>query len=443
MTHFGAICPAATGHLNTMTALGRELLRRGHRVTCLGMADAEPNVRAAGLEFRAISASEYPPGAMAKLYERLGELSGLAALQYTTNLSVKTTTFFLQDAPLVIKEAGIEALVFDEGIFGGSTLADFLNIPFVTACSALVNGFEDSIPPYFTTWKYNPDWWAQLRNRAGYAVLNAFSKPIRDIVSQYRRQWNLPPCSNINDYYSVSKLAIISQQPPEFEYPRRELTDILHFTGPHSDSAARKPVNFPFEKLNGQPLIYASMGTLQNRLQHVFYQIAEACIDLDAQLVISLGGGLEPEALPNLPGNSLVVKYAPQLELLQKASLTITHAGMNTTMESLSNGVPLVAIPITNDQLGVAARIAWTGAGQLITTSRLNISRLRQAIQKVLMQESYKQNAVRLQTAIRQAGGVPRAVDIIEQAISTNKPVINDIVSVHQTKIFDKNKYKL
>jgi zeaxanthin glucosyltransferase len=420
MTHFGAICPAATGHLNTMTALGRELIKRGHRVTYLGMADAEPHVKAAGLEFRSISASEYPPGTMAKLHERLGELSGLAALQYTTNLSVKTTTFFLQDAPLVIKEAGIEALIFDEGIFGGSTLADFLNIPFVTVCSALVNGFEDSIPPHFTSWKYNPNLWGRLRNRAGYAVLMAFSKPIRNIVSQYRRQWNLPPCSHINDYYSFSKLAIISQQPAEFEYPRHEFANILHFTGPHSDSAARKPVDFPFEKLNGRPLIYASMGTLQNRLQHIFYQIAEACVGLDAQLVISLGGGLEPDALPNLPGDPLVVKYAPQLELLQKASLTISHAGVNTVLESLSYGVPSVVIPIANDHPGIAGRIAWTGVGEFIPFSRLNTTRLREVIQKVLTQASYKQNAVRLQTAIRQAGGVPRAVDIIEQAISTN-----------------------
>lgn len=75
------------------------------------------------------------------------------------------------------------------------------------------------------------------------------------------------------------------------------------------------------------------MGTLQNRLNDVFYTIAEACTDIDAQLVISLGGGQAPETFSNLPGNPLVVKYAPQLELLQKASLNITHAGLNTTLE--------------------------------------------------------------------------------------------------------------
>jgi zeaxanthin glucosyltransferase len=126
------------------------------------------------------------------------------------------------------------------------------------------------------------------------------------------------------------------------------------------------------------------MGTLQNKSDRIFRIIAEACQDLEAQLVISLGGGLDPTALPSLPGNPLVVKYAPQLELLQKASLNITHAGLNTALESLSYGVPMVAIPITDDQPGIAARIAWTGVGEFLSSSRLSASKLRTVIQKVL-----------------------------------------------------------
>ncbi|WP_339379618.1 glycosyltransferase [Okeania hirsuta] len=98
-----------------------------------------------------------------------------------------------------------------------------------------------------------------------------------------------------------------------------------------------------------------------------------------------------------------------QLELLQKATLTITHAGMNTTLECLNNAVPMVAIPIAFDQPGVAARIAWSGAGEAIPLKRLTVARLRKAISKVLTQPSYKQNALRLQSAIQRSGGVTRA----------------------------------
>ncbi|MFK0734472.1 MAG: glycosyltransferase [Gloeotrichia echinulata GP01] len=420
MTHFGLICPSATGHLNTMTALGRELKKRGHRVTLLGMPDAEANGNAAGLEFGSISGDEFPVGTTAIFYEKLGKLKGIAALSYTISLSEKTTALFLRDAPKVIQEVGIEALVIDESIFGGSTVADFLSIPFVTVCSSLVNAFDHSIPPYFTTWQYNSTWWGTLRNRAGYELMLGFGKPIRQVISKVRREWNLPPCTNINDFYSLSKLAIISQQVAELEYPRPNLAGLLHFTGPHFDSTARKSVDFPFEQLNGKPLIYASMGTLQNRLRNIFYHIAESCVGLDAQLVLALGGGLEPQDLPDLPGNPIVVKYAPQLELLQKASLTICHAGTNTVLESLFYGVPLVTIPITNDQPGVAARIVWSGVGKFISTSRLTTPRLRQDIQEVLTKPSYKKNALRLKTAMNQAGGLRRAVDIIDEVILNN-----------------------
>jgi len=177
--------------------------------------------------------------------------------------------------------------------------------------------------------------------------------------------------------------------------------------------------------LTGQLLIYASMGTLQNRLLWVFQMIAEACMGLDAQLVISLGGGNSSDFLPEFPGNPLVVGYAPQLELLQKATLVITHAGMNTTLESLTNGVPMVAIPVTNDQPGVAARIARAGAGEVVPLGKVSVKRLQKAIKQVLTDDSYKKNALMLQEAIRRAGGVSRAADIIEQVVFTGKPVLS------------------
>ncbi|WP_353735682.1 glycosyltransferase [Okeania sp. SIO2B9] len=114
---------------------------------------------------------------------------------------------------------------------------------------------------------------------------------------------------------------------------------------------------------------------------------------------------------------------------MQKATLTITHAGMNTTLECLNNAVPMVAIPIAFDQPGVAARIAWSGAGEAIPLKRLTVERLRTEISQVLTQPSYKQNALRLQSAIKRSGGVTRAADIIEQAVSTGKPVLAETIN--------------
>lgn len=423
MTHFGIICPAATGHINPMFPLARALQQRGHKITVFGTPIVQARVEAAGFGMRLIGETEFSIEKVIKLYAKLGELSGLAAIKYTFLLIAKRADVNLQETSKAAKEENIEALVIDQICFEGATIAEYLNVPFITVCGALFTNEESTVPPWIKPWKYNQAWWAPLRNKLGYYLFHRIKKPVREVISEYRQKWNLPACSNEEDYNS--KLAIICQQPAEFEFPRKNLPPYFHFTGPYHNNTGRQIVEFPFQKLNGKPLIYASMGTLQNRLQYVFEYIAEACAELDAQLVISLGGSSEPEALPKLHGTPLVVKFAPQLELLQKASLVITHAGLNTTLESLSNGVPLVAIPITNDQPGVASRIAWTGVGEMLTLEKLNVPSLRDVITQVLTKDSYKQNALRLQKAILNAGGVNLAADIIERAVETRKAVLS------------------
>lgn len=423
MTHFGILCPATTGHLNTFIPLGQELQRRGHRVTLCGIADAQSQTRAAGLDFRLIGKSEFPEGTVAQSYALAAKLRGLKALQHIIRLRQRSAAMILRDAPAALKEAGVDALLVDQVTSAGGSVADFLSIPFISVCSALPINQEDGVPPFFTSWNYSPCAWARLRNQGGYFFFERIRQLLQKVINEYRHEWKLPLYSHPND--SFSKLAQIAQQPAEFEFPREQLPQYFHFTGPYHDLASRKAVDFPFEKLTGQPLIYASMGTLQNRFSEIFQCMASACAGLDAQLVISLGG-LRPEAMPKLLGNPIVVEYAPQLELLKRATLTITHAGLNTTLESLCNGVPMVAIPMTDDQPGVAARLAWTGAGEVVHRTRLNPSRLRTAIEQVLTKDSYKKSASSLQNAIARSGGVSRAADIVEIAVSTGKPILTN-----------------
>ncbi|MBE9169557.1 glycosyltransferase [Pleurocapsales cyanobacterium LEGE 06147] len=419
MTHFGILCLGATGHLNTIFPLGHELQQREHRVTIFSAPDIQPKAQAAGFNFCNIYTavdSRAVPNQPAQP-EKLANITGI---NRTFQNFARYAETRLQNSTM-IQEQDIEALLIDLSIFEGGTIADYLNLPYITICCILPFYQDPAIPPIATTWKYNPAWWAQLRNRVAYSLFNLMAQPVLQVISRYRQGWNLPAYTHPNDIFS--KLAVITRHIPEFEFPR-QLPPHFHFTGSFHESIARQPVGFPFERLNEKPLIYASMGTIQNRFDFVFYTIAEACTSLDVQLVISLGGGLEAQAFSNLPGNPLVVKYAPQLELLQRASLNITHAGLNTTLESLSYGVPMVAIPVTDDQPGVAARIAWTGTGELVKLSQLSVPKLRGAIERVLTEESYKQNAVRLQAVMRQTRGVNRAADIIEQAVSTRSPVI-------------------
>jgi hypothetical protein len=104
----------------------------------------------------------------------------------------ESTARLLREVPAAIKETGVEALLVDETTSAGGTVAEFLGIPFVTVCSALVLNQEDAIPPFFTPWSYNSAWWALLRNRAGYSLFRRIAQPIREVIADYRQQWKLP-----------------------------------------------------------------------------------------------------------------------------------------------------------------------------------------------------------------------------------------------------------
>jgi MGT family glycosyltransferase len=205
--------------------------------------------------------------------------------------------------------------------------------------------------------------------------------------------------------------------PAAFDFPRERLAAHFHYVGRLADPSGKEPllrdvVAFPWEKLDGRPLLYASLGTLQNGRPELFALIAEACAPLNAQLVISMGN--PTSTLLNLPGNPLVVAYAPHQQLIERSALVITHAGLNTTLTALGCGVPVLAIPITNEQPGIAARLAYSGAGRVIPVQNLAIAQLRALVSEMLSNSSYKENAQRLQAAFNTAGGVAAAADLIE-----------------------------
>jgi UDP:flavonoid glycosyltransferase YjiC (YdhE family) len=396
-----------------MTALARRLEQRGHTVVIFGIADTEARVRAAGVEFHLIGAEDYPPGTLQKLDQRLGELKGLATFRFTVERVKNTARMVLRDGPDAVRQTGVEALLVDEADMGGN-VAEYLGLPFVSIAffPPLIQG--DCIPPFCFGWGGGQGWLSRLRNRLGIRLLSRVAAPIFALVNKQRAAWGLAPQRRTTD--TLSSLAQIAQMPEALEFRATTRPAELHYTGPFVEGGLRAPVEFPWERLDGRPLVYASLGTLQNGSEAIFRTIAEACAGLDAQLVISLGGGLDPARLGALQG--VVVAYAPQLELLKRAAAVITHAGLNTVLESLAEGVPMVALPLGNDQPGVAARVRACGAGLVITNRRLNFKRrLRAAVRAVLEEEKYRAAACRMQTAMREVDGLERAADIIEQAL--------------------------
>jgi zeaxanthin glucosyltransferase len=160
------------------------------------------------------------------------------------------------------------------------------------------------------------------------------------------------------------------------------------------------------------------MGTILNGRVDVFRTIVAALAkNPNVQLVLSVGDRTNPKDLGPVPKNTIVLQRTPQLEVLKHASVCITHSGLNTVLEALTQGVPQIAIPVTFDQPGVAARIAYHKTGAVTSLDKLTPEHLSDLLDLVLEDPSYRNNARRMQMAISEANGLSVAADLVDRTL--------------------------
>lgn len=99
---------------------------------------------------------------------------------------------------------------------------------------------------------------------------------------------------------------------------------------------------------------------------------------------------------------------------------------MNTVLEALAQGVPQVAIPVTNDQPGVAARIADKKTGLVAPLKELTAPGLSRLVDEVLTDPTFRDNARYFQKVIAETNGLSMAADILEQAFGLTRDPSNE-----------------
>jgi zeaxanthin glucosyltransferase len=410
----GFVCLAIPGHFNPMSEVARQLPARNHDVVLLSLPRIEPAARAANLSFIPFGEKEFPAEKASEILETLSRLTGEQGLQFTIDTIAQSTQLKWQTFPKLLSASGIDALVLDDCDFYSEVVPMYLGMPYAVLSNALHFDFSGDTPPCVYDWAHVNTREARERNRQGVTKFTRMlMRSNAELIAEVKKAGLK---LNWEDRSSLfCDRTWITQCPREFDFESDCGPRQFRYAGPFNSGTRAEPA-FPWDRLTGEPIVYASMGTIQNSNADLFRTIAAAASKKPVQLVISIGNLLRPEQISPLPNNAIVVNNAPQLALLKKAAVCITHAGFNTALEALKEGVPQVAIPVTNDQPGVAARITAHQTGVVESLEELNESCLSRSLDEVLNNSRYRDNARKLQRTIAKTNGVSVAADLIEEA---------------------------
>jgi zeaxanthin glucosyltransferase len=412
--HFGVLPFTGTGHLNPLIALAQELKNRGHRVTFFEKPKIEERVRQAGLEFVALrsenlSPPESPPDRASGMWTQI------LTLRFNVARVIRDIKHYLQQTPAALNEAGVDALLINEIALTGPTVAQMLGLPYFLISTSVPHHLGWSGSSWFTGHRSSISIISWLESYLLELSALRVRGPICRALDAYRRRLGFGPVRKIHKDYPC--LAHITQLPRCIDSESRLRSPEFFHTGPWISPAARPHVDFPWDRLDGRPLIYATLGTTRNTQPKLFEMIAEACQALNVQLVISLGNRFDPASFADLPGRPIVTRFAPQLELLKLAQIVIAHGGPNTTFEALMERKPLIVIPLAYDQPAIAKRLAKLQLAVVLPVQRISAFRIRMALVKILHEPQYRDAAETVQQRLRLVEGPSRAVDIITKEL--------------------------
>lgn len=387
MSRIVFFCIPAHGHTNPTLGVVKELVSRGHQVHYYSYNMLREKIEAAGAVFVSCDDCDMELRLSPRDGARIGR-----DLYFSTKVLVDTTLALDDRVCRDMEGLRPDCIVADSMAVWGKAVAMKLGIPFVSST---------------TTFAFNRHS-AKIMQRGIGEMLKMMIAMPRAAKQVKRLQARGYPIKNVLDILQNDEHThTVVYTSPEFQPCSETFSDKYAFVGPSIRPAAES-----IEKTRDK-LIYISMGTVNNDLLPLYKSCLAALGDTDYQVIMSIGGLVSAGELGELPGNISVFPHVDQIAVLQQADVFISHCGMNSASESLYFGVPLVMLPQTAEQSGVAERILQLDAG--IKPDGVDAASIKAAVNKILADPSYRRHAAGISAGFRRCSGAKGAADKILQ----------------------------
>jgi UDP:flavonoid glycosyltransferase YjiC (YdhE family) len=369
------------GDVHPFCGIGREMLRRGHRVTMFTNGAFEPLARRVGLEFVPVGTAEqfrqivgdpelwHPTKGWKKVFNSIWELT---PLQY--------------DALRERLVPGDTVIVGASLAFGARVLQDELGVPTASVHlqpSIIRSAYAPPKTPGTPPLGWAPRWFRRaFYNFADRVVLDpVIGKPL----NAFRATKGLPPVKwVVRDWWHSPEL-VIGLFPEWFAAPQPDWPRQMKLTGfPLFDEKGLEPLPADLRRFleSGEKPVAFTPGSAMTHGREFFEAAAEACGILGRRGILLTRHAEQVPA--RLPPGVIHVSYAPFSELLPRCAALVHHGGIGTMSQALAAGVPQLIQPMSHDQPDNAERVRRLGVGAELTVKKFQGPRVAETLRGLI-----------------------------------------------------------
>ncbi len=425
-------------HTTNLMPFAARLVEAGHRVLWLAGSSFHERLSTTGAVPQPyVATPDFGATEVDAFFPQLAGLEGIAAIRRGfADIFVGLAPQRVADIDAILREHEVDAVLTDLLSYGVG-LAHERGGPVWATMGDGPLPFEDvDVPPFGPAL-------SPLRGPLGRAR-NRQLRWLRDRLifasvnlryAAVRAELGLPAASRPALDDSPSPYLHVQGCTPGFEYPRREVPAHSHWVGalrPEPAAGWVPPRWWTEVTSHARPVVFVSQGSIRPDVTELLQPAVHGLAGTDALVVVATGRGT-PQALVcsldgSVPPNVRVTDFVPYDEILRHADCFVTNGGYTGVTLALSHGVPLVQAGNTEEKAEIAARIAYTGVGVRLGTTRPTSQQVRSGVERVLRDPAYRNAARRVQAELDGHDAGREGALLLERLAETQRPVLRSDV---------------
>ncbi|OGO31720.1 MAG: hypothetical protein A2136_10695 [Chloroflexi bacterium RBG_16_54_11] len=410
------------GNVPPILNLAQGLIQRGHSVRVISDPINEAEVRLAGCEFTPYQRTphrtdKFASSTLIKDYEEKDPINELkVVIDYFSSSALACAQDILEE----IDARPVDLIVVHEIIFGAYFAAEKRGIPAVMVVPGIYT-FPPApgIPP--PGMMPMNGLFGRVRDRIGSLLFQRVIGDVTPRLNAARHAHGLPSLPEPAQFFNrIPQILVMTS--PAFDF-NAQLGANVRYVGPVLDDPAWVGEwQSPWPIDDPRPLIVVSFGTTYQNQEPLIKKAINAMDGMPVRGLVTLGPAMDMNQF-KVPSNVAICQSAPHQKIFPSTSGVITHAGHGTVIRALASGVPLICIPIGRDQPGNAARVVYHGAGLRLPAKASSVD-IRRAIQKVIYEPKYRENARRLGNIISEEARNATGVQELERAAKSKLSIM-------------------